>query len=169
MGYQLIETISVGAGGAASIEFTGIPQDGVDLQILLSGQVLTGGLNIDTTFNNNTSSVYSWKGLRGNGSSTSSAQTSSQSRFISIQATGSPSGWGTFSNASIYIPNYAGTSQKSVLFDAVNEQNSSQAFQELYSGLFANTSPITSIKLSGEGGNNLAQYSSASLYKITAD
>jgi hypothetical protein len=29
MGYQLIETIEVGSGGAASIEFTSIPQDGV--------------------------------------------------------------------------------------------------------------------------------------------
>jgi hypothetical protein len=36
MGYQLIEHIEVGSGGAASIEFTGIPQDGVDLVLLAS-------------------------------------------------------------------------------------------------------------------------------------
>ena len=35
MGYQLIETITL-ASSASSIEFTSIPQDGVDLVILLS-------------------------------------------------------------------------------------------------------------------------------------
>jgi hypothetical protein len=168
MGYQLIETIEVGSGGAASIEFTGIPQDGVDLQILLSGQVLTGGMNIDIRFNNNSASVYGWKRLLGTGSAASGATNASSNRFI-LQATGNPSSWGAFSNASIYISNYAGNTNKSVSIDAVNENNSSGAFQELYAAQFSNTSAVSSIQLIGDGGNNMAQFTTASLYKVTAD
>ena len=168
MGYQLIETIEVGSGGAASIEFTGIDQTGQDLQILLSGQVLSGGLNIDMRLNNNSSSVYNFKRLAGNGTSASSASNTSQNRFI-LQATGSPSGFGTFSNASIYISNYASTSNKSISIDAVNERNNLGTLMELYAAGFSNTSPITSIQLIGDGGNNMAQFTTASLYKVTAD
>ena len=39
MAYTLIETITVGSGGASSIEFTGIPQEtGADLVVRLSAR-----------------------------------------------------------------------------------------------------------------------------------
>ncbi len=66
---QLIETIEVGAGGAASIEFTSIPQDGVDLLLMVSARtdrnvgadVVGAQFNSDTTAGN-----YSVKALGGN-------------------------------------------------------------------------------------------------------
>ena len=46
MGMTLIETVEVGAGGASSIQFDSIPQDGIDLVIRMSArnEVGAGGL-----------------------------------------------------------------------------------------------------------------------------
>ena len=166
MGMELVEQVEVGAGGVASINFAAIPQDALDLQILLSGSVLTGGMNIDMRFNNNSGASYYLKKLYGTGTGVGSISLSSDSKFT-LQATGSPSGWDGFSNATIYIPNYAGTQNKSVQVDAVNENNGTGAFQEFYGALWLNSSAISSIQLLGDGGNNIAQYTIASLYKVT--
>jgi hypothetical protein len=36
--YKLIETVTVGSGGAANIEFTSIPQTYTDLKLVISGK-----------------------------------------------------------------------------------------------------------------------------------
>ena len=167
MAYELIETIEVGAGGAASIEFTSIPQDGVDLAIKLSSRVAgTFGLTfkfLTLTFNSDsTGPNYVNRNLRGNGSSTTSQVTS----FDGVGATVSSSATSnTFGSAGIFISNYSSSLNKSYSLDAISESNSTEALQSIWAGSYSTSSPITSIQI-GSSGDSFVQYSTASLYKI---
>jgi len=71
----------------------------------------------------------------------------------------------TFGNAEIYLPNYAGNTNKSASIDMVSEQNATSTYMGLVAPLWSNTAAITSITLTGASGN-LAQYSTATLYGI---
>jgi hypothetical protein len=170
MGYQLIETVTVGSGGVSSIEFTGIPQDGVSLQVLFSLRSDVAGANVSfqTRINNSASAIYSEKRLAGSGSSSFSTEVSGGTWFTtSFVNPGSTATANTFSNGSIYISNYLSSATKSVSFDAVGENNATAAYQVLSAGLWNSTATVTSLQLIG--GGNFVQYSTASLYKITAD
>jgi hypothetical protein len=77
----------------------------------------------------------------------------------------------TFGNSSIYIPNYTGSTAKSVSIDSVGENNGTASEQIISAALWNNTAAITSITLTSLDDNlnpsgNFAQYSSVSLYGI---
>tara|TARA_R110000803_G_scaffold64380_1_gene125369 strand:+ start:880 stop:1380 length:501 start_codon:yes stop_codon:yes gene_type:complete len=166
MGYQLIETIEVGAGGAASIEFTGIDQTGVDLQVVLSAR--SSGYSVALCqFNNDSGSNYSYRSLRGQGVSADSLSNTTTYGWVSyITNVGYTAN--TFGNAQLYLPNYTSSSAKSYSADGVNEDNATYAYQMLTAGSWTGTAAITSVKLILLSANYL-QYTTASLYKITAD
>lgn len=163
--YRLIQTISVGSGGAASIEFTSIPQTYTDLVVMCSLRGNRADVNSEITvrFNGSTTS-FSNRILFGNGASASSAS----NQAWDILATGNSNTASVFGNASIYIPNYTGSTNKSFSIDAVNESNATSAYQALTAGLWSNTSAITSVTLGVNTSNTtlINQYSSASLYGI---
>jgi hypothetical protein len=171
--YTLISSVTVGSGGAANIEFTSIPATYTDLLLKLSGRSSRSGAPAEEfllTFNNNTSSIYTERHLRGNGSTAAISQTFSSSTSISqIGQSGAAATASTFASWDIYIPNYAGSNNKSISLDGVTENNSTtagNALTYLSAGLWANTSAITSIKISA--GSYLAeQYSTAYLYGIS--
>ena len=165
MGYQLIETIEVGAGGAASIEFTGIPQDGVSLVVALS--LRTNGVpyvsNIVLDINDYATSA-SKKTLYGTGSSVSSSSTANAPWTSGAGSTAS-----TFGSTNFYLSNYSGSTAKSISADGVFENNATAAFQAIVAGLWNSTSAITGLRFTMENGTAWVQHSTASIYKITAD
>jgi hypothetical protein len=163
MGYQLIETIEVGSGGAASIEFTGIPQDGVDLVLAFSIRNSSTATNIGMSVNGSTSS-FTGRRLEGSGSATFSG--TSTDNYVLINGM-TPSGYtaNTFSSGQILFSNYQSATGKSFSVDSVQENNATLSYQTIIAGLWNNTAAITSVGLIG----TFAQYSTASLYKITAD
>ena len=165
MAYELIETIEVGAGGAASIEFTSIPQDGVDLVVRASLRNTDSNITIYTRFNGDTGSNYTRIQLSGNGSSASSSSSSTSRMDLSMVAQ-SGSTANTFGNSEIYISNYTSATDKSVSNDGVNENNATTAHAGINAGKYTTTSPITSISLLGLGRDFVAG-STASLYKIS--
>ena len=165
--YTLISSVTVGAGGAASIDFTSIPSTYTDLLLRVSPRSTRTGVSaneLKVTFNGSTTS-YSEKTLRGNGASASSGSyTSAGIANILIDSTDATAS--TFSSLDYYIPNYAGSNYKSVSTDSVSENNGTTAYATLDAGLWSNTAAITSIKIQDNDGNNLAQYSTAYLYGI---
>ena len=164
--FTLISTITVGSGGAASIDFTSIPSTYTDLCLKVSGRSSagpSGGTEFYTKFNANTSS-YSSKLLFGAGSSTGSLSGSSTQYNLAIMCANGDTA-STFGNAEFYIPNYAGSNYKSVSVDSVNENNATAAYVYLTAGLWSNTAAINQITLTPYSGN-FVQYSSASLYGI---
>jgi hypothetical protein len=165
--YTAIATVTVGSGGAANIEFTSIPGTYTDLAIKVS---VRGDNNVTTqqmylTFNGATTS-FSARQVYGDGASATSDTLSNSGAAISIVNTNaSPSTANTFSSTDIYIPNYAGSTNKSVSADSVTENNGTTALAGLNAGLWSNTAAITTIKLTPQSGN-FVQYSSATLYGI---
>lgn len=159
--YKLIETVTVGAGGSASITFSSIPQTYTDLLIVVSGRCTGSGNGLNITFNSNTSN-YSNRALQGSGSSAGSFGTYNRNAgFVSFSSETAS----VFGSSAIYIPNYAGSTNKSYSADGVSENNATTSYLGIIAGLWSNTAAITSASLSAMDGN-LVQYSSASLYGI---
>lgn len=76
----------------------------------------------------------------------------------------------TVGNAEIYIPNYAGSTNKSVSATSATESNSAtqtHAYIGAFAGLWSNTAAITSLTLAPVTGPNFVSGSSAYLYGIT--
>jgi hypothetical protein len=162
-----IATVTVGAGGAANMEFTSIPSTYTDLVLKLSGRDGASAVfhNIQTTFNNSATS-YSSRDVYGNGSATGS-EVGATTWLQGMYANGATATASTFSNSEMYIPNYAGSTNKSVSIDAVVENNATSALDILWAGLWSNTAAITSIKLTPADSASFVQYSTATLYGIS--
>ena len=165
--FTKIASSTVGSGGAASITFSSIPSTYTDLQILLSARdtdsannwyLLTLQLNTDTTNGN-----YSTRILYGFGSTAGSGTGNRQNTgYVTSNARTAD----TFGNLSLYLPNYAGSNNKSFSTDTVTEGNGSTVeILGMYAGLWSNTSAINQIILTLDVGN-FAQYSTATLYGI---
>ena len=163
--YTLIASSTVGAGGAASIDFSSIPGTYTDLLLDISARKSDTGLNVDITFNGSTSG-YSELYLYGFSTSTGSGKNTGLTKLSPQFVNSSSFTANTFNSGQLYIPNYAGSNYKSISLENASETNSSSdAWLMLYSGLWASTSAITSIKLEMPG-YNFVQYSTAYLYGI---
>ena len=161
--YEAIATVTVGSGGAANIEFTSIPGTYTDLLVMssLKGDSPLGDVQVYVYFNGNTSN-YSRRLLYGDGSSAASASASDAIAVIQNIPSYTAS---TFASTSLYIPNYAGSTNKSFSSDTVTENNATGSYAAMYAALWSNTAAITSVKLDPVNGD-FVQYSTATLYGI---
>jgi hypothetical protein len=166
--YELIGSATVGSGGAPSITFSSISGVYTDLILKASLRASSTGGGDDLaliSFNGNTSN-FSARWVYGNGSSAASGNsTTALARLVSwIDDSGYTAS--TFGNLEIYIPNYAGSSNKSFSTDGVAETNGTAGIDVMTAGLWSNTAAITSVSLAPYSGGNLAQYSTAYLYGV---
>ena len=157
-----IATVTVGSGGASSIDFTSIPSTYTDLVIKLSARDTSSNTNYNLIFNNDSSAIYDTLRLYGNGSSTFSDKFTNQNAGYIGWETQSTYTANTFSNNEVYIPNYAGSSYKSVSNDGVSENNATAAQQTFQSVLWGSTAAINRITIS----QTMAQHTTATLYGI---
>jgi hypothetical protein len=162
-----IQTVTVGSGGAANIEFTSIPQTYTDLIIKTSirnNETSAIYSNINLEFNGLATAIYSARRLYGTGGAAGSDSYSG--------LTSAPGGWvagpsataSVFSNGDLYIPNYTSSNSKSFSWDSLGENNAVASISGISAGLAGTTAAITSIKLST--GSTILQYSTATLYGI---
>jgi hypothetical protein len=163
--FTLISSVTVGSGGATSIDFTSIPSTYTDLLILASLRSTgTNGAG-SLYFNNDTTNAnYSIKRLGYSQPNPFSDGYSASYCFYSTKSTFTAS---TFSNNFLYIPNYRSSNYKSFSADDVAENNSTTADLYLTAGLWSNTSAITSIKIQQAVDVGFVQYSTAYLYGIS--
>jgi hypothetical protein len=165
-----IDTVTVGSGGAASIEFTNIPQTYTDLQVVVSPRSSASAItsNLFAQFNgSSTGHTDRYVGGAGSGSPFSGVVLSNNNRLFCGDTNANTSTASTFGSTSIYIPNYTSSSNKSISVDTVSENNAVTAYAELVAGLFVG-SAITSIKLTvGDGTPTFLQHSTATLYGIS--
>ena len=169
---QIGSTVTVGAGGAASIDFTSIPATYTDLLIKLSvrsDQAASNGQDIYVQFNGDTGSNYSFRRLYGTGSAAASDSASASATAGRVgRATSATSTASTFASNNIYIPNYAGSAAKSISIDGVEENNATASIMVLNAALWSGTAAITSVKIQClAASTNFVQYSTASLYGIS--
>ena len=163
---SLVQTVTVGAGGAANIEFTNIPQDATDLLLVLSGRSNSAGVIIEMFVSingNTTNSNYNYRRLGGTGTSSYSSSLTGSRSFDFANGTSSTAN--TFSAIECYFTNYTSSANKSFSITGVVENNGSEAYQTMTSQIFTQTAAITSIRLTPDAA--FLQHSTASLYKIT--
>lgn len=161
--FELIASSTVGAGGAASIEFTSIPNTYTDLQFVMSARSNRAS-NADplTISLNSSTSGITFRTLYGNGSAAGS-YTDAGDYFTYINAASSTSS--TFSTFQLYLPNYTSSNNKSWSVDNAWENNATANGDFLVAGLQTITSAITSVKVSTVVGT-FVQYSTAYLYGV---
>jgi hypothetical protein len=165
--YVAIATVTVGSGGAATISFSSIPATYTDLCLLLSFRAANSGsagydFYADMSFNGSTASA-SFRRLAGY---ITTVNSDSGSRLYAASFLGSTGTSNTFGNAQVYIPNYAGSNNKSYSSESAAETNSTNNYLDMTAGLWSNTAALTSITLTPSAGN-FAQYSTATLYGIS--
>lgn len=165
--YDSIATTTVGSGGTAYVEFTSIPSTYTHLQIrLITGNATAIGNSGLMTFNSDaTATNYYFHYLRGDGA-TATAVSGNANYFPYF------GGNATYFQAGVIdILDYANTSKYKTsrgLFgwDANNTGFSNdKGSVYLNSLLWKNTNAISTIRITGDGGN-LVQYSSFALYGI---
>ena len=166
-----IATVTVGAGGAANMDFTSIPQTYTDLNLVISGRgvVAAAYVGIELGINGGFPTA-NFRTLVGN-STTASSTSSTGGSILAGHMDAANATASTFSNVSIYFPNYTGSTNKSYSVDSVTENNASTANSvqtTFWAGLINTTSAISRITIyDGSSGQNIAQYSTATLYGIS--
>lgn len=165
--YTLLETITVGAAGASSVTFNSIPQTGyTDLVMKISARSANAS-NFDNprlTINSSTSTftrkeIYAESGTVGS--------ESVADRIIGVVPAANATA-STFGSLDFYLPNYTSSNFKSYSVDSVTENNSTTQASWLLAGLWSTTTAISNIAISLQSGGNFTQYSTFSLYGVSA-
>ena len=160
-----IASVTVGSGGASSIDFTSIPNTYTDLNLLLSLRSNdTGGVYeyLKISLNGSTSS-FTGKYLMGSGSSVSTGSTTD---LIGIQ-NGDLATTSTFGSGSIYITNYATTNYKSISAENIGETNATTIYMMMNAQLWSNSAAINAISIKPNSTLLWKQFSTATLYGIS--
>jgi hypothetical protein len=157
--YEPIATTTLGSA-AASITFSSIAATYTDLRIVFVA--ITSGGSSRIRFNSDIGSNYSRTYVVGDGSAAASSLTNNSSQIF-MSYGGSPVNTIPYLHQ-IDIFSYAGSTNKTILWDKNLDLNGSGDVIKGV-GLWRNTSAITAIELSNNGGNLLAG-TTATLYGI---
>lgn len=160
--YTLIASSTVGAGGAATVDFSSIPSTYTDLIVKYSARLnyATTAVGIQFGFNGQAAGTsITGKTIQGSGSSAGS-YSAWQPNVDGASATSN-----TFASGEFYCPNYLSSNYKSFSSDSVQEDNSSTAYAEMHAALWSNTSAINRITITPNSGS-FVQYTTFYLYGI---
>jgi hypothetical protein len=163
---QIGSTVTVGSGGAATIDFTSIPATFTDLIVKTSTRTNNAGVDMGLiiSFNGSTTG-YNDRSVYGNGSAAASVGGSGVAGIYWYYADGDTATANTFANGEFYVPNYTSSNYKSVSMDSVTENNATGALMLLSAGLWSNTAAINRVTITPNSGS-FKQYTTASLYGI---
>ena len=169
--FELIASTTL-SSPASTIDFTSIPSTFIDLCLQFSIRATNSSssraedtvvlaLNNDTTGSN-----YTVRYLRGNGSGAGSAVATGYAGSYAGEFNGSTSTANTFTSGMIYLPNYAGSTNKSFSIDIVQEANQTTAYAQLHANLWNNTAAVNRLTFSNYNNNTFATNSTAYLYGV---
>jgi len=171
--FESIATVTVGSGGAANIQFTSIPSTFAHLQVrlLARSSYSQSEDSPGVRFNSDTGSNYSFHYLLGNGSSTVAGGDPNRTSINLIQhVAGNTALSNVFGSAVVDILDYSDTSKKTTLRSIGGRDNNGSGGSAIGSGLWNNTSAVTSILIypAGVSGNNWLEHSTAALFGVKA-
>jgi hypothetical protein len=143
--YEKIATTTLGA--AATVTFSSIASTWTDLRVVIAMAGDYG--NPYLWFNNDTSALYSYTYIKGNGSAASSTASTGLNYVVLTSASLSTSGYPIYCSADIF--SYAGSTYKTVLSDCSFDKNGSGNV-ERYVNLYRSTTAISRIDVNIGGG-----------------
>jgi hypothetical protein len=162
----LISSTTLGSS-QSSVTFSSIPSTYTDLVIKFSSRDTGGGTVSDVWMRfNSSSSSYSYTVLYGTGSAAGSYNGSAAAQSLLNYGDGSGATANTFSSGEVYIPNYAGSSNKVHSVIQAQETNATGAYINAGANLWSNTAAITEIVLLPESSRSFVSGSSFYLYGI---
>jgi hypothetical protein len=165
MTYTLISTVTVGAGGQATIDFNSIPQTYTDLMLVYSLRDNRADYTsiVALTINGLTTN----RSFRNLSAGAGTPNTGTGSTFWIGSINGASATANSFANGQSYISNYTSATYKSINTESVTETTGTQCENSLWANNWASTAAITSLSLSCPLGTLFSQYSTASLYGIS--
>ena len=148
--YELIASQTLGST-ASSVTFSSIPSTYDDLHLVVSARTNStsgdGFLPLYVRFNSDSGSNYSYRTIQATGSTAASGNGSGETNLFLSYVPGAVGTSNTFGSHSAYIPNYAGSSAKSVSIDATTENNATLNYLAAIAALWSGTSAISSIEI----------------------
>lgn len=169
-----LATVTVGAGGIASVSFSNIPQTYTDLKLVVSARSTRNNAtypvdNLNIAFNGASAgvsvaqrSLYTYEAT---GSQIIASGNDTYLNNFMIKADGGTAS--TFSSGEVYVSNYTSSNVKPISMDSVAENNSTKAWLMFNAGVSLITAPITSIQMYALSGN-LVEHSTFTLYGVKA-
>lgn len=168
--YTLIASNTL-TSGAAAVTFSAIPSTYTDLvlrtSIRVSGAYHATGIGLH--LNGSLAANYSMTTINGTGTAGASYSLTNSTNWYLYSVPGASATSNTFSSNEVYIPNYAGSTNKQLSSFSVSENNSTTANQTQISGiahLRSVTDAITSITVDTYGDGTMVSGSSFFLYGI---
>jgi hypothetical protein len=159
-----IASVTVGSGGASTLQFSSIPQNFTHLQVRLFGRSSTAaGSNVGIQFNNDTGGNYRVHYLGGDGSSNFSGDFGASQIAGNVGWTaGSSNTANAFGVSVVDILDYTNTNKYKTLKSLNGIDGNGTGLTGLWSSVWFNTAAITQINI----GAAFVQYTRADLYGI---
>jgi len=170
--YESIATVVVGSGGAASIDFTSIPQTYKHLQIrgIMRGSAsTTSNDQVRIRFNDDSANNYAYHMLLGSGSAATASGTATQPQIIGMQIVGSGSTANVFGASVTDILDYTSTNKAKTVRILDGQDTNGAGYVVFQSGLWFKTpEAITKVSIFYPNGSTagIGQYSHFALYGI---
>ena len=162
--YESIATVLVGSGGTDTITFSSIPSDYKHLQVRYIARSAASNGSLRMTFNGDTGSNYSYHELSGDGSS-ASAGAATPLQFIFCGQYFNTAN--TFGTGIIDILDYRSTTKnKTVRMLTGRDENGTGRIFFQSGAWFNSGTAISTLTISRESTNTIAQHSQFALYGI---
>jgi hypothetical protein len=166
--YEQIETVILNNSTTPTVTFSSIPSTYKHLQIRSAVRGWTGtNSNVSLRFNGVTTSSYAWHGLWGFDGGSVQSDNGTSTTFIALEGiSGNDTAANNFGGLIVDILDYANTAKNTTTRGLLGQYDATGSRIRLASGLFNNTSAISSITLGMAAGGNFITASRFSLYGI---
>ena len=164
--YSKLAEVTVGSGGASTIDFTNIPQNYTDLVLKFSLRDNYASVSVNCGIKvNGSNSNLSGRVVFGTGT-TANSTTITDSVAYTVGTSGTVN---TFSSSEVYIPNYTSGTNKSMSAESVAESNTTTVYMQMVAELWSNVTAISQLSLYPINATLFTQYSTATLYGVKAE
>lgn len=166
--YDALATVTVPSGGAASIEFAGIPAGYKHLQLRIlarSGATASGGNYMNMRFNSDSGTNYTYHALLGDGSSATAAALASQNAIYLQRMSNNNDAASIYGALVVDLLDYSNTNKNKTVrnLGAYDANGSGRIY--LVSSAWMNTGAVSSISITPES-STFNQYSTFSLFGV---
>jgi hypothetical protein len=171
--FDSIATVTVGSGGATTVDFTSIPSNYTHLQIRITARSSTAGTldGIAWQFNSDTGSNYSNSYQYANGDPTTyTVYGANETKGGQVRIAGDTATSGIFGLGIIDILDYSNTNKFKTAKAFSGDDRNGSGDVWVSANIWSSTNAITSISFfsANGGGRKMMQYSSFALYGIKA-